>query len=95
VLVKRFGSLPLGMDNTAAVKREVYLYNPDNLPGLHEIGPNAIVGTKSGGVMFAPSLGNALELLIDDELYVIATNSFQKDDFEEVGDPPASFGAKQ
>jgi hypothetical protein len=83
------------VDDTAAVKREVFLYNPDNLPGLHEIGPNAIVRTDTGGVTFAPSLGNAVELLIDNELYVIATDSFREGDFEEVGDlPAATFAGK-
>jgi hypothetical protein len=92
ILVKRFGSLPLGRDDTAAVKREVFLYNPDNLPGLHELGPNAVTRTETGAVTIAPCLANAVELLIDNELYVIATNNFAEGDYEEVGDPPSARG---
>jgi hypothetical protein len=94
-LIKRLGSLPLGMDDTAAVKRQVFLYNPDNLPGLHEIDPNSLKGTEENGFTIIPSLLNALELLIDNQLYVIATNSFKDGDYQEISDPTPDLTKQQ
>lgn len=71
VLVKRIGSIPMGMEDSPLLKREVYLYNPANLPGLHEIDPNSFA-LNERGVTMAPSLMSAIELLIDNQLYVIA-----------------------
>lgn len=81
VMKKRFGTLPVGMENTAMLNKEAFLYNPDNLLGLHEIGMNAIINTENGPV-FPPSLVNALELVIDNRFYVIAMDCFTETDYE-------------
>jgi hypothetical protein len=80
VLIRRFGSLPVGMEKAPNMDLEVYLYNPDDLPGLHELGPNPFITTERGVTTSAPSLANALELQIDGNLYVIA--HFKDADYE-------------
>jgi hypothetical protein len=72
---KRFGSLPMGMD-AAILDMKVFFYNPDNLPGLQELGPNPFVMTENGARATAPSLLNALELDIDGRRHVIAMDGF-------------------
>jgi hypothetical protein len=83
-LMKRFGSLPLGMENAAILSMEAFLYNPNNLPGLHEAGPNAFTVTENG-VTANACLVNVLELTIDDRRYVIAMSGFTEADYEDVG----------
>ena len=89
VLQKQFGSLPLGMDNAAMLDSEVFLYNPDNLPGLHEIGPNLITVTENDPTLaeHGACLVNAWTLDIDGRRYVIAMRGFTEIDFEDVSDP--------
>lgn len=84
MLKKRLGSIPLGMEDAPSLNREVFLYNPDNLPGLHEIGPSPFTVTAAGAFTNTPSLVNAVELMIDGQLYVVAMSGFKEDDFEEV-----------
>jgi hypothetical protein len=84
VLKKRFGSLPAGM-NAATLDMKVFFYNPDNLPGLHELGPNPFAMTEHGAITTAPSLLNALELDIDGRRYVIAMDGFKDAAYEDVG----------
>jgi hypothetical protein len=86
VLVKRLGSMPVGMEGTALMKREVFLYNPDDLPGLHEIGPDPFTVTKNGAAVAVPCLINAIELEINGQQYVIAIDGLT-DAYEEVTDP--------
>ncbi|MGO9604612.1 MAG: DUF6602 domain-containing protein [Candidatus Binataceae bacterium] len=83
VLKKQFGSLPQGMENMANLDSEVYLYNPDNLPGLHEIGQNPIVMRGNAATLAAPTIANAHSLDIDGRHYVIAMDNFTDADFEE------------
>lgn len=85
VLIKRFGSVPKGMEDLPRLNMEVFLYNPDNLPGLHEIGTESCVMTENGPSL-APCLANALELDIDGRFYVVAMHSFTEWDYEDVGD---------
>lgn len=83
VLKKQFGSVPMGMSGTE-LNSEVFLYNPDNLPGLHEIGPNPIVMTEKGANLATPCLVNAITLDIDGSRYIIAMAGFTDVDFEEM-----------
>ncbi|WP_126423763.1 hypothetical protein [Asticcacaulis excentricus] len=81
-LLKRLGTLPMGMDDYPYLDRDVYLYNPENLPGLHEIKPT-IVPLEGGGVSLSVrSLVHCAELNINGELYVIAMESLTGDDYE-------------
>jgi hypothetical protein len=82
VLKMRFGSIPMGMETEAGIDREVFLYNSNNLRGLHEMGPNPIT-MRDGYATVEPSLATAIELLIDGELYVIA--ALTDADYEPVG----------
>lgn len=86
VLQKQFGSLPAGMENTSMLNDEVFLYNPDNLPGLHEIGPNPLLVKGNRPTFAAPCLVNAHTLDIDGKRYVIAMHGFMEDDFQDVSD---------
>ena len=67
VLKRGFGALPLGMENSALLNMEAHFYNPDNLPGLHEIGSMTETPTS-----FERTLVSAYELAIDGHRYVIA-----------------------
>lgn len=86
VLLKQFGAIPLGMEATDILNLEVYLYNPDDLPGLHEMGVNpiAMVGNRPA---IAPTLATAWTLDIDGQRYVIAGNGFTEDDWEDARVP--------
>jgi hypothetical protein len=86
VLLKQFGMIPQGMENLRVLDLEVYIYNPDNLPGLHEIGKNPItmVGNRPS---IAPSLATAFTLDIDGQRYVIAGHGFTEDDWEDAHVP--------
>jgi hypothetical protein len=89
VLLKQFGSMPLGMDDSEMLKTQVFFYNPDNLPGLHEIDTSAAVMTETG-VKFPPSLASCISFDIDNQRYVIAMHGFEESDFEEVPRSSAS-----
>ena len=86
LLRKRFGSLPLSMDNAPVLNSEVFLYNPDNLPGLDEIGPNSTT-VENAPTSARTCLLNAWQLEIDGRHYVIAMQGFTETDFEEVEAP--------
>jgi hypothetical protein len=81
VMKLRLGQIPTGMEGMPLMKWNVYFYNPDNLPGLQELKIRAADG---GGVEAAsPNLALAIELLIDNEVYVIAPLQ-GPDDYEQV-----------
>jgi hypothetical protein len=77
VLQKRLGSVPFSMDGSM-LDSEAFLYNPDNLPGRHELGPNTI--------MTADSLWRSHVLVIDGHHYTIALSGFADADFEDAGE---------
>ncbi|KUY76561.1 MULTISPECIES: DUF6602 domain-containing protein [Burkholderiaceae] len=82
ILLKRIGSLPVGMDeNSPTMKRKVFFYNPDNLKGLGELRD----ALQSGGE--PPDLGRTLihtfDFIIDEECYVVAGLSHEDFEFEE------------
>lgn len=82
VLLMQFGMIPLGMENLSVLDLEVYVYNPDNLPGLHEMGKNPVtmIGNRPS---IAPSLATAFTLDISGQRYVIAGHGFTEDDWED------------
>jgi hypothetical protein len=70
------------MDDHLSLDRDVYLYNPENLPGLHEIGPT-LIQLEGGGVSLSAScLAQCAELNINGALYVVAMESLTSDDYE-------------
>jgi hypothetical protein len=81
VIKLRLGQIPTGMEDMPLMKGNVYFYNPGNLPGLQELKIRAADG---GGVeAMSPNLALAIELLIDNEVYVIAPLQ-GPDDYEQV-----------
>jgi hypothetical protein len=82
VLKKQFGSIPLGMENIPMVRSQVYLYNPDNLPGIHEPGADVVAKITPSGLVFPPRLANCLTVDIDENRYVIAMSGFEESDFD-------------
>ena len=83
LLQKRFGSVPLGMEKVAANK--TFLYNPDNLPGIHEIKGPPFEMTQSGFVKATqPSLANLLEFAIDGNNYAVCMDGFTDADYEDI-----------
>jgi hypothetical protein len=86
VLLKQFGAIPLGMEKMEIINLEVYLYNPDDLPGFHEMGENPItmVGNRP---YIGPSLATAWMLDINGQRYVIAGHGFTEDDWEDAHVP--------
>ena len=83
VLIKRLGSLPLGTENWSSNKAMVFLFNPDNLPGLGELRGDPIIKMEFGFTAVR-SLLNALEISINGDHYVIATDSLEDGAFEEI-----------
>jgi hypothetical protein len=72
ILMKRLGALPMGMENAPNLNAEVYFYNPDNLPGLRELGENAFTFNEQGMPMLSqPSLVMTMQLIIDGENYEV------------------------
>ena len=80
LLLKRFGAVPVGIEKIA--DRSVYLYNPDNLPGIHEVAGGAFEMTENGPKLRQPCLANLLEILIDEKLYAVAIDGFADGDYE-------------
>ena len=84
VLKNRFGSLPLGMENMPQINMDVFLYNPDNLPGMHQVGQSLFTITDNNPTM-VPCLASAFEWIIDGKFYVVASQSLTEKDYENVG----------
>jgi hypothetical protein len=82
LIQKRFGAVPMGLERIAAIK--VFLYNPDDLPGLHEIGGPQFDMTDSGPIARRGSLLNIIEMTIDGENYAVATEGFTDADYEHI-----------
>ena len=80
--MKQFGSIPLGMEESALLEEQVFLYDPTNLPGLHELGETAVRDAISGGP--TASVAFALNLFVDGRRYIIATHALAESDFDEV-----------
>lgn len=85
VLIKRIGMIPLGMEDSQRLGWEVFLYNPGDLPGLHELGENPIINPDGPYVSLRPCLATAMELLINDLLYVIPFDSLSSEDYVDCG----------
>jgi len=83
-LLKRFGCLPAGMENTPNINAKVYFYNPENLPGFHELGENALTINESGQpVLTEKCLAHTVQLIIDGESYEVPLASLDvPDDFD-------------
>ena len=88
VLLKQLGSIPAGMDDTEILNLEVYLYNPDNLPGLHEVGPNLFTMIGNRFAFSKPTIANVCTLDINSQRYIIAMESLTKDDYEDIAELP-------
>jgi hypothetical protein len=86
VLLKQFGAIPLGMEKMDILNLEVYLYNPDGLPGLHKMGENLITMVDNRPSL-SRSLATAWTLDINGDRYVIAGHGFTEDDWEDAHVP--------
>jgi hypothetical protein len=85
VLKKQLGPMsPESSLNTDTLNQQVYLYNPGNLPGLHEIGENPVRISETGAEYASPCLASSITLDIDQRRYVIALCALTETDFEEV-----------
>jgi hypothetical protein len=89
VLLKQFGAVPLGMEKLPILDLQVFLYDPDNLPDLHQLSRNIItmVGNRPS---LSPSLANAATLDINGQRYIIAFSGFTEDDWEDAHVPGVS-----
>lgn len=81
-LLRRLGSLPVGLNNRKVLDRHVYLYNPDNLPGFHELGDIPLHVDEDGVRPSQPSLLSVIEVVIDGHLYAVCMDSLGPEDFE-------------
>ena len=86
VLIKRFGTIASGMEGLPMLGRDVFLYNPDGLPGLHELGENPIINREGGPMYSRPCLAAAMELFINNLLYVIPFDSLLPEDYVDWGE---------
>lgn len=87
ILLKQFGALPVGMEGSKVLQRKYHLYNPDDLPGLHELGSEPIVRSETGVMTIRPSLASLHKLVIDGDDYLVAIASLGEADFEEAPTP--------
>lgn len=78
-LLKRTGMIPTGKD-PKILNYEIFLYNPHNLPGLHELGPDGLKPSENGP--HKPTIASMLELNIDGRNYQISLYGFEESDFE-------------
>jgi hypothetical protein len=81
-LLKRLGSVPVGLNNRQCLDRHVYLYNPDDLPGFHELGDTPFQVDNDGIRPSQPSLLSIIEVIIDTHSYAICMDSLGPEDFE-------------
>jgi hypothetical protein len=83
VLKKQFGELPLGLEGHRMLNRQVFLYDPDQLPGLHELDGTPFTTDEHGAHMTGPCLVPTQEFVIDGSFYVVCMASMSAEDFEE------------
>ncbi|WP_113487738.1 DUF6602 domain-containing protein [Rhizobium cremeum] len=82
--LKRFGSVPDGLNTRQLLDRHIYLYNPDDLPGLHELGDTPFHVDEDGARSSQPSLLSVVEVVIDGHHYAVCMDSLGPEDFEDV-----------
>jgi hypothetical protein len=70
ILSKQYGKIPDDYKNSTS---EFFLYNPDNLPGSHEVEDNS-----------RPNIGGSAQIRIDDDMYVIPEYYIEKENLESV-----------
>lgn len=83
-LIKKFGTVPDGLSDRLILDRQVNLYNPDDLPGFHEIDDASFQVDEAGATLSQPSLVSAYEVIINGYLYAICMDSLGPEDFEVV-----------
>lgn len=83
-LRKRFGSVPVGLNNRQRLDRHVYLYNPHDLPGFRELGDKPFQVDEDGARPSQPSLLSIFEVVIDGSFYAVCMDSLELEDFEVV-----------
>lgn len=83
VVKKQYGQMLIGEFSSNTANREVYLYDPDNLPGLHEIGSKLLAPTEEGNQFSIPCLTNAISIEIDGKAYIVALSGFTISDYED------------
>lgn len=75
LLKKRFGKLPVGVtEDSAGMNTLLYLYNPDNFPGIDELQVNPPTEENMPSDHFSTLL-NVLDVAIDGDLYALAMGS--------------------
>ncbi|AUT51929.1 DUF6602 domain-containing protein [Paraburkholderia caribensis] len=82
ILKKRVGVLPIGLtEGSAGMNTLVYLYNPDNFPGLDDLRANPPTDGNGPADHFSTLL-NVLELVIDGTPYVLAAASLPPSEWD-------------
>ncbi|WP_176058266.1 DUF6602 domain-containing protein [Paraburkholderia sp. BCC1876] len=82
ILKKRFGALPGGVDeNSTQMNTLVYLYNPDNLPGIDELRANPPTDGNGPKDHFSTLL-NVFDIVIDRVPYILAANSLPPSEWD-------------
>ncbi|MGS1027662.1 DUF6602 domain-containing protein [Burkholderia glumae] len=75
ILKKRFGALPVGVtENSPGMNTMMYLYNPDNFPGIDELRKNPPNDENMPSDHYSTLL-NVFDLVIDGVPYVLAAAS--------------------
>jgi hypothetical protein len=80
-LIKQLGAIPQGM-KPSTLEMKVRLYNPDNLPGLAELGADPFVIDEAGPRTRVPSIISTYNIVVDGEHYMISMQGFTDEDFE-------------
>lgn len=82
LLLKQVGQIPQGSDN-AFLNFEMYHYDPDNLPGMHEV-ENLIDFSNGGAVATEKMLMPAHWIEVDGEVYNFSMSYIEPDCYEKV-----------
>jgi hypothetical protein len=81
LFIQQFGQIPKGLKESE-LKQMVYFYNPEDLPGLHQV-TNPITKVQNGRASTTEKMsipGNYIT--IDQEVYYYPTAYFTQDDYE-------------
>jgi hypothetical protein len=60
------------MENLLNLNAKVYFFNPDSLPGFHELGENALTTNAQGHpIVTQRCLAHTIQLIINGEVYEV------------------------
>jgi hypothetical protein len=81
-MIRRIGQVPEGME-PSQLEFEVYLYNPENLKGIHEV-ENAVKMIDGRAIAAEGVMEPCHYIIVDNETYYIPWFYVKDDDLEKI-----------